>query len=72
MSAKGRNVRRPVRVALSIMPIADRAWKPRVSRIPQPLPSYPGARAAVADAPPVASRVRRSTMASVAASPRTP
>ena len=36
ISAKGRNVRKPVRVALSIMPMAVRAPKPRVSRMPQP------------------------------------
>ena len=35
-SRNGRNVRSAVRVAVSIMPIAASAWKPRASRMPQP------------------------------------
>src|SRR5438876_11827156 len=42
---------RPVRVALSIMPIAESARKPRASRMPQPFAAYPGARAAGSEAP---------------------
>jgi len=73
IKAKGRNVRKPVRVALSIMPMAVRATKPRASRMPQPAAAV----AAGADRSSVAgiSGVRRAStprMPNAANTPITP
>ena len=72
ISAKGRKVSRPVRVALSIMPTAESAWKPRASLMPQPRWARAASRAASSAAAPVPSRTRIARIATAAASPRTP
>src|SRR5207244_1509011 len=73
ISANGRNVRKPVRVALSIMPIAVSAWKPRRSRMPHPELVAPGAaEPSSTSGIPVPSRASTKTIAIAAAIPRTP
>ena len=71
MRMNGMKVRKPVRVALSIMPIAHSAEKPRPSRMPQPLDVTCSARSR-GSAAPAPSRLSIGTMASAAATPSTP
>ncbi len=73
ISANGRKVRKPVRVALSIMPIAVRAWKPRRSRMPHPELAAPGAaEPSSTSGIPVPSRASATRVKIAAAMPRTP
>ena len=46
-------------MAVSIMPMADSAWKPRMSRMPQPPPPVPRSSVSGAAAPaPIRTRAR--------------
>src|SRR5262249_9213310 len=71
MSAKGRNVMNPVRVELSIIPIAARALKPRGSRMPQPVTRSPPPFSSGV-APPAPSRRRTISRAPATRSPSRP
>src|SRR5947209_1784766 len=66
MRMNGMKVRKPVRVALSIIPIPHSAPKPRPSRMPQPDGGVQSA-ASCASAPPAPSRLSIGTMASAEA-----
>ncbi len=51
MRRNGRKVRKPVRVPPSMTPMAESAWKPRRSRMPQREPPRPAGAAADAGGP---------------------